>query len=76
MSTEVLRRRKQGKLLEGTITTLKDNKEKLDLINKLDFFTDYLKSSPMNENEVISTIRICKDHLQRSYDLIKKIYRE
>ena len=66
MSTNNLRRSKQDKLLEGTINIIKDNKLKLDIVNKLIYFIDCLKNAPMNENVVVKTITMCKEYLQRS----------
>ena len=52
MATSNFRRSKQDKLLEGTLNIIKDNKKKLDVINKLMYFIDCLNNAPMNENDV------------------------
>ena len=33
---------------------------------------DCLKTAPMNENDVISTLTLCKDHLKRSHDVVNQ----
>ena len=72
MSTDFARSSQQDKLLEGTITILKDNNNKKYLINKLECLCDCLKTAPMNENDVISTLTLCKDHLKRSHDVVNQ----
>ena len=71
MVTNNLRRSKQHELLEGTTTMLKDNEEK-DVIRKLVCFAECLKTGPMNENDVLSELTLCKDHLQRSHDVVNQ----
>ena len=71
MTTDPLRRSKQDKFLEGTIKILKDNKEKIDIVNKLVYFIECLKTAPMNENDIVKTMTMCKDYLKRSYDFTK-----
>ena len=67
-----VRRSKQDKLLEGTMLMLKDDKEKKDLINKLIYFSECLKTVPLSDDNVLKTITMCKDHLQRSHDIVQK----
>ena len=64
MSTEFSRASQEEKLIEGTIKILKD------LIYKLDYFCDCIKTAPIDENDVINTIALYKDHLQRSHDVV------
>ena len=42
----------QGKEIMGTIAILQDNNYKLDLINQLKSFTNYLCSQPLDVNDV------------------------
>ena len=72
MITYFARSSQQDKLLEGTAKILKDNDDKKDLINELDCLCDSLKTTPMNENDVISTMTLCKDDLQRSHDVVNQ----
>ena len=46
--------------------------QKKDLINKLDYLSDCIKSTPINENDAINNITLCKDYLVRFYDLGNK----
>ena len=64
MASSNFRRSKQDKLLEGTLNILKDNKKKLDVVNKLMYFIDCLNNAPMNENDVVSIMNVCKDYLK------------
>ena len=58
-----------NKLLEGSISILKDNKQKLDAINKIIYVIESIKTAPINENDVVKIMSTCKDYLQRSHDL-------
>ena len=71
-NTDNLRRSKEDKLLEGTMLILKDNKEKHDIINKLIYYTECLKTAPLSNEDVLKTITMCKDYLQRSHDIVQK----
>ena len=68
MSTNVARTSQQEKLLEGTMTILKDKNNKKDLTNKLDYLCNCTKTAPIDENHVMSTTTLCEYHLQRSHD--------
>ena len=51
MSADVDRTSQQDKLLEGTTTIIKDNNNKKDLTNKLDYLCDCLKTTSINESD-------------------------
>ena len=70
MASSNFRRSKQDKLLEGTLNILKDNKKKLDVINKLMCFIDCLSNVPMNENDVVNIMTMCKDYLKQSHSMM------
>ena len=63
---------KQDKILEGTMLIIKDNKCKKDIINKLIYFSECFKSAPMSDDDVLKTITMCTDYLQRSHDVVEK----
>ena len=67
-----LRRSKQDKLLEGTFNIIRNNKQKLDAMNKSTCFIDCLKNTHMSECDVVKTMTMCKDCLQRLHDTINE----
>ena len=70
MASSNFRRSKQDKLLEGTLNILKDNNKKLDVMNKLMCFVDCLNNAPMNENDSVNVMTMCKDYLKKSHSLM------
>ena len=71
MESESVQNSKQDKVLKGTLEIIKDNNNKLLLIEKIDLFLDGLKSTPMNENEVVCLLKSCKDNFKLSHDTVK-----
>ena len=71
-NTDNTRRSKQEKLLEGTMSMLKDSKEKNDVISELIYFSEYLKTAPMSNDGMSRTITMWKDHLQRYHHIVQK----
>ena len=61
MSNEHVCNSQQDKLLEITIKILKDNNLKIDLTNKLDILLESIKTSPVNENDLMHTANACED---------------
>ena len=60
MESESVQNSKQDKVLKGTLEIIKDNNNKLLLIEKIDLFLDGLKSTPMNENDIVCLLKSCK----------------
>ena len=69
MSEEIPRKSKGDNVMSGTIAMHNDNISKLNVMSKLDKHGNILRSSAFNENDVMSIINTCKDHLQKSHDV-------
>ena len=70
MESESVQNSKQDKVLKGTLEIINDNNNKLLLNDKIDAFLDGLKSTPMNENEVVCLLKSCKDNFKVLQELI------
>ena len=70
MESESVQNSKQDKVLKGTLEIINDNNNKLLINDKIDKFLDGLKSTPMNENEVVCLLKSCKDNFKLSYDTV------
>ena len=70
MESESVQNSKQDKVLKGTLEITNDNNNKLLLNDKIDAFLDGLKSTPMNENEVVCLLKSCKDNFKLSHDTV------
>ena len=68
--TDNLRRSNQDKFFDVTTQMLKNNKGKLNVINKLMCFIECVKIAHVNENDVVKTITMWKNCLQRSHDVL------
>jgi len=62
----------QDKQIIGTIAVLLDNKNKLDMIKKLDDFSKAFNSGLLAENGFEDIITVCKEHLENSYKTVKE----
>ena len=69
MSEETPRKSKGDNVMSGTIAIHDDNVSKLNVMSKLDECANTLRSSAFNENDVMSMINMCKDHLQKSHNV-------
>ena len=70
MSEQSARKSKADHVLSATIATHKDNLSKLNTISKLDEHVSTLRSSTLNENDVVVMINMCKQHLEKSHDIV------
>jgi len=62
----------QDKQIIGTIAVLLDNKNKSDMIKKLDDFSKAFNSGLLAENGFEDIITVCKEHLENSYKTVKE----
>ena len=46
------------------------NKIKIALFNEFQYVLGSLHSAPMNKNEVVKLIKMCKNHLETSYSVV------
>ena len=70
MVVNTIRKSNEDNLIAGTIATHRDNENKLKTINDLQSFLDSLSSVPMNENDVVTLIKSCKNHLSTSHGVV------